>query len=838
MYKPRDSERSSGRIDPSAIICTGSVSDLVDNRPMYEKFGFQADREEFLKSKTQNQGDDPRTPLVFNIHDCLRMDDFVKACHTWNNCACEVPITDISFSPSDFRNWKAPTGTKPLRLFRPFGPKWCRIFTSYLDICPPEIRNKISAVLLSNVKTRRPCEKCLIDHLKEISLTALRLNISDGPGWWSFLCDIHVLGGYDTVLNRVDVLATYERDSQEIRGSDNQRLRDKIASTCQAFVGVKANRQPTFAQFIRFRDSWALPGASTHGEPAQVRIRGKNRRVRGKFANTLSMTDEELVSLAKTEGPAVIYPFRKMDEPVKTRVVQSYDLPAYLRCSYADSLIQNYNGNKVWTTMGMRPEARAMARSRLMGFLKTKGYYAVSLDQSAFDEHQRKSLVRFTLASIWRRVIELADPSLTEELEQLAAIDLDSFDSARVCRKIGGRSEFVCEWKQGVPSGHKWTALIDSLINKAESEVVAEDLELDLVSGLWQGDDAILLVRGNNPVSPSSLGAAFESYGLSVNVAKTWVSDVRFEFLHEIHGPEGAWGFPARVAKSILWDKPNSGAASQYASPHQLHIQLWDTLLKAARRGFNVYDIHKKDVVKCLEKSGVKHAHVKAAEYLASPIALGGGGYGSNGRTAGSWSSPQLLFNPVQISSKLGLQGKSDPSVYRRAALRRLGLQMSLPAISAKFTVHTIRPAATLSPKTDILGAIPRCDWLVSDFKQKKVDAWDKKLKLEDCFASNVKITPDLCPNPVLLTANMGLDKACRLINKWSDHSINLSNSFSSAEPFRPQQQWADRIWASIVAHTALMLKSGSFLKEEAERLAYAGFKMASRIPAGMRVAV
>lgn len=826
--------------DPMGREFVNPPSVVTSARSFLEKFGYRADYEEFLLTSQcyRKLIEHPLVPVAFDLSYDRDVDAFKDATRYWpTDCQCTESFLDLEFSPSDQSCWRAPGGrTKPFAIFKKlFGSKWSCIFTAYCRLLPPEVKHRFTFIMCANIK-HKACESCLIEHIKKISLVALALNIEQGPGWWSFLADVHVIGGYDTVLNRVDVLADYAQKTQWVRGTDNQFLRDSIDKTVDGFGISSVANQITFAQFVRFRDTWATPGASTHGTPSIISIKGEKTKVRGKFANTLSMTDDEIVKLCHRGDPAVIRPFRKVDEPVKTRVVQAYDLPSYIRCSYVDFFISNLNASTVWTTLGMSVKERAESRLRLSLRLRQKNITAVSTDQSAFDENQIKSIVRYALESIWRKVIRSARKDLVPELSRLCQAELKSFDEAVIQRVDRGKTTTISAWIQGLPSGFRWTALIDSLLNKAESEYCAHKMNFSIADGMWQGDDAVMLVEGPCP-TPEAIAKFFEGMGLSVNSAKTWVNPRRYEFLHEINGPEGAWGFPARIAKTILWRKPKLGS-SNFTPPHLEISEYWDTLLKASRRGLKVYDLHHASVVKLLQHRNVRNASKIASDYLNTPLALGGGGLGFSGRVSGTWKPPKILWKKVSLVNKLGFSGPGDHCIYERCMLRRLGRVARMPSRPAEFITNDIRPSNEVFSVRDLSMRIPQTDWVPWDYTTKKVDAWSLKLRLEDRLNSGQDITEELCPSSVIKRSKLGCNRAMRLINRWSGISINLANAYSSAEPFAPAADWANRIWNGIVANTALGASKSSDLHKEAAKLAYQAYKRAVMSPAGVRTAV
>jgi len=789
----------------------------------------------------------PHNPVAFNFAQQKDVVDlFIPATKQWENCDCKSNnIQHMEMSPSDSTNWLNVKRFKtiPKSYRHRFGAKWGKILFTYSTLLEP-MNSHLFILLLSANHKQNCCESCFIQHLKAISLVSLRLNIEMGPGWWSFFSDMHILGGYDTVLNRVDVLANYASTCQAIRGCDSKWLRDNISNTVTKIGGTGSSKQNTFEQFIRFRDNWALPGASTAGTPTLIQIgnyTSKPRKIRGKFANTLSYTDEQLSAEALAGHPARIFPFRKADEPTKTRVVQSYDMWSYLRCSYAESFFEDYNAHGEWTTAGMSVAQRAEARIRLLSHLKTKPKAeAISLDQSAFDEHQRKSLVRHAMCALWDHAIGLSRANLKPQLRRLKEADINSFDAAGVYSKKGRTVTKECDWLQGLPSGHKWTTLIDSLINKAESEYVCAKMHLELYDGLWQGDDAVLIVRG--PVDKEVMTSIFNGMDLDVNPDKTWVSNVRFEFLHEVHGPEGVWAFPARVAKSCLWKKPELGNTS-FTPPHLKIQERWDTFRKGIRRGLDLITEYRDDVISTIKKYSKTRNPVEVADaYLRTPLALGGGGLGTSGRVSACWLAPTVRYSKIKILTKVAFDSPKDTLVVHRAVMKRLGASQPLPASKPVFQHRRLARIHSPPSLGNLNGKLPKTDWVSSDFNLlsngRPIDAWMYKLRLESCLSGKDKIPEYLCPSTALKNSPMGVDAAMRFLAKWSNESINLTNAFTNSEPFVNTQRYFRRLWHGMLSNVVTFGTRPTDLSVEFAKLGFAAWRQTHLDLVGVRVAV
>lgn len=129
-----------------------------------------------------------------------------------NLCRCKsnCHLDDAESSPSSWRDipmsdqderlirrlWRSP-GLKGLK----GSTKWGYVFGGYVRSLPPS-----SGKLFREVLRRFPdmCEACFIEYLKDFSRRNLLHVLENDERWRVIFLDLKVLGGFDTVLNRLD----------------------------------------------------------------------------------------------------------------------------------------------------------------------------------------------------------------------------------------------------------------------------------------------------------------------------------------------------------------------------------------------------------------------------------------------------------------------------------------------------------------------------------------------------------------------------------------------------------------------------------------------------------
>jgi len=689
------------------------------------------------------------------------------------------------------------------------------------------------------------------------------MNILQGHGVWSYMADLKVLGGYDCAPNRADV---FEEMKDKILDQDGRKLlwtkrMEKKLDAAVLDIDFRApGDQITFGQFMEFRDAWGLAGASTEGTPVKIAMcrpdvkletagpvdgaDWKRTSLRGKFVNNLASTEEELISSALTEHPLLLYPFRKEDEPARTRGVISTDSRSYRRCAYVDKImVADYNGKKLWTTLGLSPTRKAESRSSLHALNSRKDIFAVSLDQSEFDMSQTKKAVRYAIGAVFNAAILAARPDLKTDLLKMRDVELSAFDNAIVIFRTK-EGELKIEWKRGVPSGHAWTALIDTLINRAEAETVAEDLGVEILDARYQGDDAVLFTR--TPTTGEDWAVGYAKYGLLVNGEKTWVSNLRYDYLHEINGPEGAWGFPSRMCKTLLWKKPELGG-SGFKPAHARDREYFTALLKAHRRGMaNCREVAEHTLYRRLlpwtegksNSAREGRARRRACEMTNTPLALGGLGFSSSGRMA----LTIVVSGVAEAASRIRILGElhNDTPEWRACLRQRFSNSFPMPGIQTAY-YHTRvssldRREVLTRPPMKGFGLRAFLQWTCQDYSRVE-DAWARKIRLEAAlYDRKITITKDMLPDRRVAESVLGADRAARMLHREQSLQLDLSTETSSSEPYAAISNSAKSMWDMALI---IKLRSRLFhLGTAARKIAQWALFTSSRFTRTIRVAV
>jgi hypothetical protein len=656
---------------------------------------------------------------------------------------------------------------------RKFGKanKWSYIFSGYKK-CLPAAEARDFTLFVKEI-SRNLCERCLIDRLKEVTTAAMRSILDTGFLWPRYFLDLKVLGGFDTVLNRDEPFAEYP----EIFGEQPQRdFPDRLKYWIDETIARIEIRSVaySFSDFVSFRDGWALSGASVQGTKKKVTFVDEDGKkaslgVKNKYFALSHLSDKEIVDKCKTTECTVL-PFIKKDEPAACRTVQCYDTYSLIRCSFLEQALGDLNGGGFWTTIGLSDVDRLNFRRNLF----SKKVNWICTDQSEFDQNQALPWIEYALSKLYDRIV-LVNPHMRD----VAKTELESMK--RVFIKVKGQSPI--HWGAGVLSGFKFTALLDSILNRAETRYVFEILgHSEVVFEAYQGDDAIVGAAG--VIRSKELSDEYGKLGLIIHPQKTWINRGITEYLHEIYAYGGVFGFPARVFKAIAWASPNTGLGSTFGEA-KFRAYL-STLLMGLRRGLDTYPI----VRKFVGTYGLAGPKVEA--WLCTPTLFGGFGAGRLGRMGLEVRTKRSKTYRTYIN---GLWGGP---LYVQAARTRVESACPIPGVENTYIFRKVKGVAMM-PSTEAgllaeTGAV-RVDWNIRDLGRFP-DAYKRKLKLEWKLRRREVILPSDLPLGFLGLSDV--DRVYRRYKRIVNQALSVETGWSSSETFSRISSWANAVWSGI----------------------------------------
>jgi hypothetical protein len=654
--------------------------------------------------------------------------------------------------------------------------KWGYVMAGYARSLPRDV----FGIFVETVRCLPDaCEECHINNLKELSRMSLERVLERDELWRMCLLDLKVLGGFDTVLNRKDPFEEYQKDyGTESEQKFDERLKFWIDDTLDKIDYVAVDF--SFEDFVSFRDGWAMPGASVQGTAKKVQVVGsdgsrKSLRVKDKWFALSHLDDDEIVRRCWGKEKTIVRPFVKQDEPAACRTVQCYDTWSIIRTSFIEQGLGDLNGKGQWTSIGLGSEDRQKMRRRL---LYHAGDWKLCTDQSGFDVHQNIEWVKYVARALFARIGK-RNPSM----RRLIAKELESLDN--VFLEFEGRE---MEWKNGVLSGYKFTALFDSILNRAETRWVLEKMRReDIKMETYQGDDAIVVLSGW--ICKSEVAEVYRQLGLEVHSEKTWVTRGNTEYLHEVYLRNRVVGFPARAFRAIAWKKPLSNLMEAEVGWDKLKALL-GVMRMAVRRGLKVNDM----VRRILRNYGLVLGD-KFREWWSTPYVFGGFG-------AGTWGRIGLVGERVRrkgVQYRMHVRGLAHRGdLWLHAAMARAEGALPIPGIKTVLSWEAVKGSATMDKmEADRAMEEPRVkvDWTLADLTHYR-DAYLRKLKLEWKLRTGEKIIAADLPRFFGYMEN--IDRAYRKYRKLISDKVGIDETSTSGESHYRLSDWANDVWAGL----------------------------------------
>lgn len=501
-----------------------------------------------------------------------------------------------------------------------FGEKYNHILSNARFLLPSNSLKLAFDKIVSYINPQWT-EACYMSWVKDFGTFLLEKVINENyPLFLLYFVEIHMLSGYDTYLHRKFDIKKDVEPFTKPRHLDSKYLKIFKKHIDKTIENIQVRQLPNcnFDDFVKYRDNWNLMGSATLGIPMKVKTEGfrKASRIASKTTNLLYYDDKTLMEqLRKYEGH-VIRPFLKTDEAAKSRVVIGYDTRSYIRCSFLEKFIVTFNGDRKWTTVGDDPEKMYFVRDIINKNIINKEYRMICTDQSAFDQHQYKELFVYAFNRLASKIY-----SLNPQVEEIIKLEQYGMKYAHIDYPDGSRSK----WENGLLSGHKFTALIGSILNRSATYSALELANIQPKFAVFQGDDALLMI--NKKDDYHSFLEQYTNLGLVVNPMKTWHGLDRTEYLHQVYTADKVIALPMRACLGLYFKDPKS----LDVAPDAYFNANLDQFRMARRRGLNVDQLALNYTRKFFNRYGIfdnsEQKKLDSYNFLHTPTLYSGGGF-------------------------------------------------------------------------------------------------------------------------------------------------------------------------------------------------------------------
>jgi hypothetical protein len=347
---------------------------------------------------------------------------------------------------------------------------------------------------------------------------------------------------------------------------------------------------------------------------------GRLKVSNNKWAALARLSSKEVMDIAAGNTPQRVRAIEK-SEPAKVRGVLNTDDATYFLMSWLSTVVEKGLAGSKRSTLWMSGQQTADFWVEEVLRCKDPKVWKMPLDQSNFDWMQTKAMVDTVLTELGK-VIKNSPGNDEVREEMLAALTIIRgrlITKHSEVRIAGQRVEI----RNGVLSGWRWTALIDTLLTLGTLHAVERLVRSWGVPGrtlsyAGQGDD--LIMTSNSLGWCIAVAYGYSLVGLDVNPSKFYISHYRNEFLRRALDENGMSGYPLRAVNSILWRKPVSQGLNDRGARLLETMESWKLL--ADRLGAT--EIWEEAVTDCVRGTGFRREEIKS--WVNTPTVLGGFG--------------------------------------------------------------------------------------------------------------------------------------------------------------------------------------------------------------------
>lgn len=315
-------------------------------------------------------------------------------------------------------------------------------------------------------------------------------------------------------------------------------------------------RTYTFKEYVNDVTLWATDGSSG----ASIKMIKEWKQLKGSFRNTkkifgLLMNKEELYHKCLNVNEQVLKVNIKR-ELVKSRGVVNSDIYTYLLMSYMSYMCESTLYNTQKSSLFLKNnQSKKIFYSNIIEGLEENQEYFVPIDQSSFDANVNHNMVRRCFNGYKKYCMNF---NYKENDIEMILNKMEKIITKGKVQAYGKEFEF----KNGIPSGWRWTSMFDSAINYAQTKALEKIMNMMgqpiIIKNLMvQGDDVNCTIEGKK--SAEMLVIFFNHIGLTTNRRKMFISKDRTEYLRVqyILGDKIEMiGLPVRSVPSLFCRSP------------------------------------------------------------------------------------------------------------------------------------------------------------------------------------------------------------------------------------------------------------------------------------------
>lgn len=510
-------------------------------------------------------------------------------------------------------NLKQLTGTKLVREFSHLPQMLAFQFSECYHLNKASICFKAiiidSFIPWLNVDKKVPTVLEFKELFKWLTIT-VKKNVDQLPKGWNSITDIELFAGYNLVKpltseEKATITAKWGKGTISRSKTGDTKIEEKYYNYFEKALRLRTVKfdpvtvkNLSIIEFVPMIGLWMTDGSSRGlrvdmdyvddtGAMKKVKSRAKKQAIPLSFS--LDEIRNKVMVFSKRENYSVS---EKIEPGLKYRCIISASFEQQIRLAYIEYCFST-TIKKMFTDIYFLQSARRQndidiqlagitdknERTRWLNF-----YFP--LDAAQFDQYVSKREIILVFEFLIRLAVEHKHLFHPDVLELLITAGNAWFDTEILIDKTVNMGK----WEHGVPSGVRWTALMDSIVNVVRFEVcqlfLEEDTQLgraQIIGSFFQGDDMCLVMR--RVLDTVRILDFYDTVNIPVHPVKNYMSFTTNEFLRKVFVDGRRTGYQNRMITKFLFRLPeNRGAKDNYS----LFLERCDVAFKMARRAENM----------------------------------------------------------------------------------------------------------------------------------------------------------------------------------------------------------------------------------------------------------
>lgn len=320
-------------------------------------------------------------------------------------------------------------------------------------------------------------------------------------------------------------------------------------------------RNVSLSQFVKLVKPWMTDGSSK-GVRVDIGVGGRAVKSNAKKqVLALKYTTKQLVMMCRAfnYNHETLSVSEKIEPGRKHRLIISAHFIQQIRLAYVEyclTTIMKHAFPEIWMLQG--PKKQLQIQKTMLDLAKDPKYMCFPMDASKFDQFVSKTEVSTVFLAIRQATAKFAN-HVHSDFFNMIDLSLLAFFQMRV---VFSGKQILRHWAHGVPSGVRWTSLLDSVINCLRFDACKFHLRqfgLKPPISFFQGDDMAVFIRRN--VDALLILAWYDMATIPVHPSKNFLTFHTMEFLRKIYTPMGQSGYQNRVIPKFCFRLPeNKGA--------------------------------------------------------------------------------------------------------------------------------------------------------------------------------------------------------------------------------------------------------------------------------------